>query len=80
MSDYLRDVVEESATVLSNEPISEATISGCIRRLVEHREAQAIRDAKETLTREDLTLQQRADCMRVLMELMRAHRGSAPGS
>ena len=80
MSDYLRDVVEDSAAVLSNEPLNEATIAGCIRTLEAQRAAQSIRDAKEALNRDDLTVQQRKDNMHSLMELMRAHRGSTPGS
>jgi len=80
MSNYLRDVVEDSETVLSNEPLNEATILGCLRRLEEYRAARAIRDLKETLKRDDLTEQQSTDYTRSLMELMRAHRGSATGS
>lgn len=80
MAEYVRDLVEDSVSVLSNEPLNEATILGCIRRLNEYRNSQAIREINEALQREDLTFQQRREYMVTLMELQRAHRGSAAGS
>ncbi len=76
LSDYIREVVEESTSNLLNEPLNEATISGCIRRLRDHREMLAIREIKDYLLRVDLTVDQRSDALRRLSELMRTQRGS----
>ena len=76
LSDYIVELLEESNSVLSNEPLSEHTIVGCIRRLHERRALEEIRNVKAELERSDLTLQQRKDLMHQLMLLMRAQRGS----
>lgn len=79
LSDYLRDVVEDSTSVLSNEPLNEAAISGWIRRLHDHYQVQKIRQLTEYLERDDLTPEQRNACLQKQGELVRAQRGSVPG-
>lgn len=79
MSEFIRDVIEESASALSKEPLNEATVNGCIRRLRDYRNALAIRELKETLERKDLTIAQRETYFHRLMELTRAQRGTQSG-
>ncbi len=79
LSAFIRELLEESDSMLSNEPLNEQTIDGCIRRLQERKTTRCIRDVKAELERTDLTLQQRKDLMDQLMFLMRAQRGSPPG-
>jgi DNA primase len=76
LSAYIVDLLEESDSILSNEPLNEHTIAGCIRRLHERRAGQKIRNVKAELERTDLTFQQRKDLMDQLMVLTRAKRGT----
>jgi DNA primase len=77
-SDLIREVLEDSLSVMSNEPLSEAVLVDCIRRLQQHREEQARRELTELLNRTDLTPLQRQTTIQQYHEKMRQSRGSPP--
>ena len=79
MSDFIREVLEESASAVSNEPINEAAVHDCIRKLRKNREDLATRELVENLRREDLTPEQRHALQQQYHERMRALRGSSSG-
>jgi|GEM_PF-779248 len=78
LSEYLREVLEESATLLSNEPLNEAAVRDCIRRLQGHREERTRREMESLLQRTDLTPEQRQALVQQYQQKMRALRGSPP--
>jgi DNA primase len=79
-SDFIREVLEDSLSVMSNEPLNEAVLTDCIRRLQQYREEQARREYAELLSRDDLTPDQRRGFIMQYHEKMRLARGSPPAA
>jgi SspJ family small acid-soluble spore protein len=79
-SDFIREVLEDSLSVMSNEPLNEAVLTDCIRRLQQYREEQVRREYLELLSRDDLTPDQRRDLSMQYHEKMRLARGSPPAA
>ena len=77
-SDFIREVLEDSLSVMSNEPLSDLVLADCIRRLQMHREEQATREISERLSRNDLTPEERKIANQLLHEKKRQSRGSPP--
>ncbi|HLJ54500.1 MAG TPA: hypothetical protein VKT77_05625, partial [Chthonomonadaceae bacterium] len=77
-SDFIREVLEDSLSVMSNEPLSEAALNDCIRRLQMHREEQTIRNLLDRLSRPDLTPEERRSASLLYHEKKRQSRGSPP--
>jgi DNA primase len=80
MSEYIREVLEDSLSVVSNEPLSDAVINDCIRRLQKHREAQAKHELEEKIRRDDLSAEERRAVQEQYLKLMRETRGSPPAA
>ncbi len=62
LSAFIRDVLEDSRSLVSNEPLNEAVIRDCIRRLERHRDEQTRREMlrrAETLSMEDQQIAER---------------------
>ena len=62
LSAFIRDVLEDFRSITSNEPLNEAVIRDCIRRLERHRDEQTRRDLlrrAETLLTEDQQIAER---------------------
>ena len=76
LTEFTRDVLEESVSLVSKEPLNEAVIGDCIRRLQNHRNDLARRELQTILLREDLSIQQKADFAEKFHEQMRRARGS----
>jgi hypothetical protein len=77
-SDFIREVLEDSLSVMSNEPLNEAVLVDCIRRLQRHRDDLATREITELLNRTDLPPEQRETAIQRYHEKMRQSRGSPP--
>jgi hypothetical protein len=77
-SDFIREVLEDSLSVMSNEPLNEAVLTDCIRRLQQYREELARREYQALMSREDLSPDQRRDLVSQYHEKMRQARGSPP--
>jgi hypothetical protein len=77
-SDFIREVLEDSLSVMSNEPLNEAVLTDCIRRLQQYREEQTRREYAALLSREDVTPDQRRGFVIQYHEKMRQARGSPP--
>ena len=75
-SNLIREVLEDSRSVMSNEPLNEAALDDCIRRLQSHREEQAIRELTELLGRNDLAPDDRQNYIRQYHAMKRQSRGS----
>ena len=76
LSDFLREILEDSPFLVSNELLNEVSVSDCIRRLQKLREEQSKRDLAETLQRTDLTPEQHRAYIEEYQKRMRAMRGS----
>jgi hypothetical protein len=76
--DFIREVLEDSLSVMSNEPLSEAVLGDCILRLQRHHEEQTRRELMNLAGRDDLTPEQRQQYIRQYQEKMRQSRGSPP--
>ena len=79
-SEFIREVLEDSLSVMSNEPLSEAVLGDCIRRLQQHQEEQARQELLVLLARDDVSPEQRENYLRQFHEKMRQTRGSPPGA
>ncbi len=79
-SDFIREVLEDSLSVMSNEPLNDAVLGDCIRRLQKHREEQAIRELMDLLNSPDLTPEQRQAYIQQVHEKKRQSRGSPPAA
>ncbi len=78
ISEYLRDLLEDSRSVMSNEPLNEAVVADCIRRLQKYRADQVHRDLAELLNRPDLTPEQQTAFIEQYHQTMRQMRGTPP--
>jgi len=76
ISEYLRDILEDSRSVMSNEPLNELVVADCIRRLQKYRAEQALRDLTELLQRPDLTPEQKTAFNEQYHQTMREMRGT----
>ena len=76
LTEFTRDVLEESVSLVSKEPLNEAVIGDCIRRLQNYRDDLARRELQTIMLREDLSLQQKTDFAEQFHEQMRRARGS----
>ena len=76
ISEYLRDLLEDSRSVMSNEPLNEAVVADCIRRLQKYRADQVHRDQVELLNRPDLTPEQQTAFIEQYHQTMRQMRGT----
>jgi DNA primase len=78
MSEFIQEVLEESAYIVSNELLNETAVSACIRRLLQDREERARRELTALLQRDDLTPEQRRAYAEQYQQKMRETRGSPP--
>lgn len=78
ISEYLRDLLEDSRSVMSNEPLNEVVVADCIRRLRKYRADQIHRDLAELLNRPDLTPEQQIAFAEQYHQTMRQMRGTPP--
>jgi len=78
ISEYLRDLLEDSRSVMSNEPLNDAVVADCIRRLQKYRADQVHRDLAELLNRPDLTPAQQTAFVEQYHQTMREMRGTPP--
>lgn len=78
ISEYLRDLLEDSRSVMSNEPLNEAVVAACIRRLEKYRADQIKRDLEELLKRPDLTEEEQTALIEQYHQRMREMRGTPP--
>ncbi len=76
ISDYLRELLEDSLSVMSNEPLNEAAIADCLLRLQNHRADRAKRELVELLNRPDLTIEQQKAFTEQYHHTMREMRGT----
>ncbi len=76
ISDYLRELLEDSLSVLSNEPLNEAAVADCIRRLHKHRADRDKRELAELVNRPDLTSEQKKAFIDQYHQTMREMRGT----
>ena len=78
ISEYLRDLLEDSRSVMSNEPLNEVVVADCIRRLQKYRADQDQRVQAELLNRPDLTPEQQTAFIEQYHQTMRQTRGTPP--
>ena len=64
--------------MMSNEPLNEAVVADCIRRLQKYRADQAHRDLVELLNRPDLTPEEQKAFSEKYHQTMREMRGTPP--
>lgn len=76
ISEYLRDLLEDSRSLMSNEPVNKAVADDCIRRLEKNRADQVQRDLAELLQRPDLTDEQKTAVIEQYHQRMREMRGT----
>ena len=76
ISEYLRDLLEDSRSVMSNEPVNELVVADCIRRLQKYRADQIHRELAELLNRPDLTQEQQTAFIEQYHQTMREMRGT----
>ena len=80
-SDFIREVLEDSPFLASNERLNEAIIVNCIGRLKKHRAEQELRaDSAVLLQLEHLSPEQQKIAIHQYQEKMRELRGSPPTS
>ncbi len=78
ISEYLRELLEDSLSVMSNEPLNEVVVADCIRRLEKYRADQVNRDLAELVHRPDLTPEQQTAFIEQYHQTMRQRRGTPP--
>ena len=76
ISDYLRELLEDSLSVMSNEPLNEAVVADCIQRLQKYRADRIKIDQAERLHRPDLTPEQQTAFIEQYHQTMRQIRGT----
>jgi hypothetical protein len=77
MTDFLRDILEESPFLVSNEHLNEAAVNDCIKRLQKHKEEQLRRELAEQIERAETSEQQDA-YIRQYQQKMMEIKGSPP--
>jgi DNA primase len=76
ISEYLRDLLEDSGSVMSNEPLNEVVVADCIRKLHKYRADQDKFKLAELLNRPDLTPEQQTAIIEQYHQRMREMRGT----
>lgn len=76
LSNYLRELLEDSSSLMSNEPHTEASLNDCMRRLKRHWEEQMQRRLLELANNEDLSPEQRRGYLEQYQAQIRQFRGS----
>jgi DNA primase len=81
LSQYIRDLLEDSPFLVSNEHLNEAAVSDCILRLRRHRESQTQRALAERLQHlESMSPEEQRAYIQQFHQKMRETRGSAPAA
>jgi uncharacterized protein YnzC (UPF0291/DUF896 family) len=81
LSVFIRELLEESPFLVSNELLNEAAVSDCIHRLAKHRQDQEQRELAEMLQRiEMLPPEERRAYIEHYHQKVRERRGSAPAA
>lgn len=75
-SELIRELLEDSHSIVSNEPLNEAALADCIRRLERRREELRRRELLEQIGRDDLADDQRRQVTQQYHEKTRQSRGS----
>lgn len=76
LSPYVQEFLEESASIVSNEPLTEASIHDCILRIRKYNENKQKQELVQLLQRTDVTEEERARTLREYHQKVRELRGS----
>ncbi len=76
LTEFIREVLEESVSLVTKEPLNEAVIGDCIRRLQKYRIEIARRELEVLSRRDDLSSEQRDAYLQQYHLQMRQARGS----
>ncbi len=76
LSPYVREFLEESSSIVSNEPLTEASVHDCIRRIRKYNEDKQKQELAQLLQRTDTTAEERAHYLRQYHQKVRELRGS----
>lgn len=80
LSGFLREILEDSPFLVSNEALNEAAVSDCIRRLQQHHADQVKRELIARLQQEGLAPEERRAYLDQYQQQMRETRGSPPSA
>ncbi len=75
LSITIKDFLEESVSIVSNEPLSEASINDCIRRIGKYNEDRQKQELAQLLQRTDTSAEERAHYLRQYHQKVRELRG-----